>query len=238
MNESFAFSDLCRRVANLIRIGKIVEIDGTQVKVQIGKVKTNWLPIVSTAGDTNVWIPITIGESVAVFSPYGEMAQSFVIRSLHYNKYAAPENKDVVQFKTDKKICADVDNTMLLKVGKVLEVCNRNEDFFQFSDLHFLVSLLEGIISLQANNVDIAADCGGRINLSKSDGELTFFGNKIVVSEDGVRIEAGSASITLSSNGIQLKCGGSTIDISDSNISLNSSSISSVPPICKCDGGL
>jgi hypothetical protein len=41
VNESFAFSDLCRRVANLIRIGKIAEIDGAQVKVVIGKVKTN-----------------------------------------------------------------------------------------------------------------------------------------------------------------------------------------------------
>jgi phage baseplate assembly protein V len=84
MNESFAFSDLCRRVANLIRIGKIAEVDSAQVKVQIGKVKTNWLPIVSMAGDTNIWVPITVGEQVAVVSPYGEMAQSFVIRSIHY----------------------------------------------------------------------------------------------------------------------------------------------------------
>jgi hypothetical protein len=83
MNESFAFSDLFRRVANLIRIGKIAEANGAQVKVQIGKVKTNWLPIVSTAGDTNCWIPNTAGEQVAVISPYGKIAQSFVIRSIH-----------------------------------------------------------------------------------------------------------------------------------------------------------
>ncbi|MDR0555601.1 MAG: phage baseplate assembly protein V [Holosporaceae bacterium] len=107
MNESFAFSDLCRRVANLIRIGKIVEVDGAQVKVQIGKLKTNWLQIISTAGDTGVWIPITVGEQVAVISPYGEMAQSFVIRSIHYNKYAAPENKDIISMQTKGDVKAE-----------------------------------------------------------------------------------------------------------------------------------
>jgi hypothetical protein len=35
-----------------------------------------------------------------------------------------------------------------------------------------------------------------------------------------------------------LSCGSSTIDLSDSNISLNSGSISTMPPVCKCAGGL
>ncbi|MCR4623232.1 MAG: hypothetical protein K5780_01045 [Alphaproteobacteria bacterium] len=62
MIESFAFSEVVRKLANLIRIGKISEIDGAQVKVKIGRVTTGWLPIVSTAGETTVWTPISKGE--------------------------------------------------------------------------------------------------------------------------------------------------------------------------------
>jgi phage baseplate assembly protein V len=220
MNESFAFSDLCRRVANLIRIGKIVEIDGAQVKVQIGKVKTNWLPIVSTAGDTGVWIPITIGESVAVFSPYGEMAQSFVIRSLHYNKYAAPENKDDISLKTKSDVKAESE-------GK-LEALFKNGFELKANDTYIYV---------YDNNVKVKS---GNAEITVADGQVSGkSGDSSVVCEnDKITLNAGNASITLSSDGIQLSCGGSTIDLSDSNISLNSSKISTSPPICKCDGGL
>jgi phage baseplate assembly protein gpV len=187
MNESFAFSDLCRRVANLIRIGKIAEVNGAQVKVQIGKVKTNWLPIVSMVGDTNIWIPITVGEQVAVISPYGEMAQSFVIRSLHYNKYAAPENKGAISLKT---------------------------------------------------KTDVKAESEGKLEaLFKNGFELKSGDTYIYVYENSAKVKHKNTEISVS-DGIQLSCGGSTIDLSDSNISLNSSSISTVPPVCKCAGGL
>ncbi len=46
MIESFAFSEVVRKLANLIRLGKIAEIDEAQVKVQIGRVITGWLPII------------------------------------------------------------------------------------------------------------------------------------------------------------------------------------------------
>jgi phage baseplate assembly protein V len=204
MNESFAFSDLFRRVANLIRIGKIAEADGARVKVQIGKVKTNWLPIVSMAGDTNIWIPITVGEQLAVISPYGEMAQSFVIRSLHYNKYAAPENKDVISLKTKANVKAESEGKLeaLFKNGVEL----KTEDTY---------------IYVYNNNVNVKS---GNAEVSVANGQIT--------------LNAGGASITLSSSGIQLSFGSSTIDLSSSSISLNSSSISTMPPICKCTGGL
>jgi phage baseplate assembly protein V len=220
MNESFAFSDLCRRVANLIRIGKIAEADGAQVKVQIGKVKTNWLPIVSMAGDTNVWIPITVGEQVAVVSPYGEMAQSFVIRSIHYNKYAAPEKKDIISMQTKSDVKAESD-------GK-FEALFKNG---------FELKTDDTCIYVQGDNVKVKS----------GNAEITVTGDKIscnsggssIISEDNkITLNAGGSSITLSSSGVQLSCGGSTIDLSDSNISLNSGSISTTPPVCKCQGGL
>jgi phage baseplate assembly protein gpV len=220
MNESFAFSDLCRRVANLIRIGKIADVNGAQIKVQIGKVQTNWLPIVSMAGDTSVWIPITVGESVAVFSPYGEMAQSFVIRSLHYNKYAAPGNKNAISLKTKANVRAESE-------GK-FEAMFKNGFELKSGDTYIYV--YENSAKVKHKNTEIIVS-DGRISCNS--------GNSSIISEnDRITLNAGGASITLSSSGIQLSCGGSTIDLSDSNISLNSSSISTVPPVCKCAGGL
>jgi phage baseplate assembly protein gpV len=220
MNESFAFSDLCRRVANLIRIGKIAETDGAQVKVQIGKVKTNWLPIVSTAGDTNVWIPITVGESVAVISPYGEMAQSFVIRSLHYNKYAAPENKDDISLKTKANVKAESEGKFEAMFKNGFELKSEDTYIYVYGDS----------AKIKHKNAEVSISDG---KISCNSGS-----NSIVSENDRITLNAGSASITLSSSGIQLSCGGSSIDLSDSNISLNSSSISTMPPICKCTGGL
>jgi phage baseplate assembly protein V len=220
MNESFAFSDLCRRVANLIRIGKIAEVEGAQVKVQIGKVKTNWLPIVSMAGDTSVWIPITVGEQVAVISPYGEMAQSFVIRSIHYNKYAAPEKKDIISMETKSDMKAESE-------GK-LEALFKNGFELKSGDTYIYV---------QGDNVKVES---GNAEITVADGKISCnSGGTSIISEDNkITLTAGGASITLSSSGIQLNCGSSSIDLSDSNISLNSGSISTMPPVCKCLGGL
>jgi phage baseplate assembly protein V len=220
MNESFAFSDLCRRVANLIRIGKIAEIDGAQVKVQIGKVKTNWLPIVSMAGDTSVWIPIAVGEQVAVVSPYGEMAQSFVIRSIHYNKYAAPEKKDIISMQTKGDVKAESDGKLEALFKEGFELKANDTYIYVHSDS----------VKAKAGNAEITV-ADGKISCNS--------GNSSIISEnDQITLNAGGASITLSSGGIQLNCGSSSIDLSDSSISLNSTSISTMPPVCKCTGGL
>jgi phage baseplate assembly protein V len=220
MNESFAFSDLCRRVANLIRIGKISEIDGAQVKVQIGKVKTNWLPIVSMAGDTGVWIPITVDEQVAVISPYGEMAQSFVIRSIHYNKYAAPEKKDIISMQTKSDVKAESD-------GK-LEALFKNGFELKANDTYIYV--YNDGVKVKSGNAEITV-VDGKISCNSG-------GSSIISKDDRITLTAGSASITLSSSGIQLSCGSSTINLSNSNISLNSGTISTMPPVCKCQGGI
>jgi hypothetical protein len=220
MNESFAFSDLCRRVANLIRIGKIAEVDGANVKVQIGKVKTNWLSIISMAGDTNIWIPITVGEQVAVISPYGEMAQSFVLRSIHYNKYAAPENKNDIFIKTKADVKVECEGRFEGKFDHGFELETKDTYIYVRDDG----------VKVKCRDTEFSV-ADGRVSFNSGNGSGIF-------ENDRITLNAGGASITLSSDGIQLSCGGSTIDLSDSNISLNSGSISTMPPVCKCEGGL
>lgn len=150
MIESFAFSEVVRKLANLIRIGKIAEIDGAQVKVQIGRVMTGWLPIVSTAGETTSWTPISKGEQVVVFSPYGESAQAFVLRSIHYNNYKAPDDKNFVTLNTNKAVEVKSEETGSVSFDKKLT---------------FAVG--ESTVELSKNNIKINSGCS-RIELSEN----------------------------------------------------------------------
>lgn len=101
--ESFNFSELDRKFANLIRLGTIKEIDykKARTRVQIGKITTDWLPwITSRAGEDKSWSPPSIGEQVVILSPSGEMAQGIVLPAIYQNKYQAPSNnKDEITFK-------------------------------------------------------------------------------------------------------------------------------------------
>ena len=204
MIESFSFADLARRVANLVRLGKVVEIKGAQVKVAIGKVTTNWLPVLSMAGDTNCWIPITVGEQVTVISPYGEMSQAVVLRSIHYNNFVAPEDKESVSFASKSDVKAKSD-------GKLEAVFAEG---FKFNSGDLSIKIADGQITLQSGSASVT------------------------VSNDAITLASGSASISLNSGGILLSCGSSNIDVSNSCISLLSSSIFTMPPLCKCLGGL
>ncbi|NCC97285.1 MAG: phage baseplate assembly protein V [Synergistales bacterium] len=96
-------SDLGRRIANLIRIGTVVELDETAARVRVtcgagdGKITTAWLPwVTSRAGPDRTWWALEPGEQVLILSPSGEMAQGVVAGSLYRDSYPPPaSSKDV-----------------------------------------------------------------------------------------------------------------------------------------------
>ena len=189
MTESFAFSEVVRKLANLIRLGKIAEIDGAQVKVQIGRVTTGWLPTVSTAGETISWTPISKGEQVVVFSPFGESAQAFVLRSIHYNTYKAPENQNVVTFDTNKAV----------------EIKSEESGSVSF-DKELVFSVGESTIQLSKNNIKINSGCS-RIELSENNLILSAGDAVLSVSGDGISLSFGSSTIDIGSGDISINSG-------------------------------
>lgn len=94
-------AELQRRLANLFRVGKIVEVNRTtgRVKVQFGDVKTPWLPWqTARAGSVKNWSPPAVGEQVCVVSPMGELGAGFVMSgSINYDEQAAPDNRENVE---------------------------------------------------------------------------------------------------------------------------------------------
>ncbi|WP_353287798.1 phage baseplate assembly protein V [Wolbachia endosymbiont (group B) of Gerris lacustris] len=96
LDHSFAISELNRKLANVIRIGVVKEIDyeKAKVRVKIGEFLTDWLPwITSKAGKDRDWSPPDIDGQVMVFSPLGELSLGVVLAGIYQEKYPAPENK-------------------------------------------------------------------------------------------------------------------------------------------------
>ncbi|WP_265016935.1 phage baseplate assembly protein V [Wolbachia endosymbiont (group B) of Endotricha flammealis] len=96
LDHSFAISELSRKVANIIRIGVVKEVDyeKAKVRVKIGEFLTDYLPwITSKAGKDRNWSSPGIDEQVVVFSPFGELSLGVVLGGIYQKKYPAPENK-------------------------------------------------------------------------------------------------------------------------------------------------
>jgi phage baseplate assembly protein V len=94
-------ADLQRRLANLFRVGKIVEINRTtgRVKVKFGDVTSPWMPwSTSRAGDVKNWSPPAVGEQVCICSPFGELGSGFVMPgAINSEANAAPDNREDVE---------------------------------------------------------------------------------------------------------------------------------------------
>jgi phage baseplate assembly protein V len=96
LDHNFAISELNRKLANIIRIGLVKEIDyeKARVKVQIGDIVTDYLPwIMMKAGEDRSWFALSIGKQIIVLSPLGEVSLGAVLAGIYQQRYSASENK-------------------------------------------------------------------------------------------------------------------------------------------------
>lgn len=113
LEHSFSIAELQRKLANIVRIGVIKEIDydKAKVRVQIGELLTDYLPwITSKAGKDRDWSPPDIDEQVVVFSPLGELSLGVVLPGIYQEKYPALENKkeiNSIKFQDGTKFTCD-----------------------------------------------------------------------------------------------------------------------------------
>ncbi|WP_265029741.1 MULTISPECIES: phage baseplate assembly protein V [unclassified Wolbachia] len=115
LENNFAISELQRKMANIVRIGIIKEIDyeKAKVRVKIGELLTDFLPwITSRAGEERSWLPPSINEQVVILSPLGELSLGVVLAGIYQEKYPAPENKkeiNSIKFQDGTKLSYDKD---------------------------------------------------------------------------------------------------------------------------------
>jgi len=121
LEHNFAIAELNRRLANIMRIGLVKEIDykKARVRVKVGEFLTDWLPwVTARAGEDRSWFPVSIGEQVIVLSPYGELSLGVVLPAIYQ---APPESKKEVSsvvFKDKHHLEIDVVDKITLKVGE------------------------------------------------------------------------------------------------------------------------
>ena len=87
---SYDLAELERRLANVIRIGKIIEADYAAARVRVASLglETDWLPFVAQrAGKDRTWQPPEVGEQVVVFSPSGDPAMGIVLPGLYQDAH-------------------------------------------------------------------------------------------------------------------------------------------------------
>jgi phage baseplate assembly protein V len=96
--NGYSINELDRRVANMIRLGTIADVEmehedadgnvvGPRAQVNIGDdedpILTEWLPwLVQRAGKTKTWWAPDVGEQVAILSPGGEMGQGLILGAI------------------------------------------------------------------------------------------------------------------------------------------------------------
>ncbi|SUZ33615.1 hypothetical protein ROE7235_03388 [Roseibaca ekhonensis] len=78
---SFAMAEIDRKLANMVQLGRITEIDSgnMRARVQIGDLTTAMIPVSQiAAGSIRMhWMP-SAGEQVVVFAPSGEMGNAII----------------------------------------------------------------------------------------------------------------------------------------------------------------
>lgn len=115
LDHNFATAELNRRLANIIRIGLVKEVDyeKARVRVKIGEFITDWLPwVTARAGEDRSWFSPDIDEQVMVLSPYGELSLEVVLPAIYQEKYPPSENKkeiSSVKFQDGTKFTYDKD---------------------------------------------------------------------------------------------------------------------------------
>ena len=114
-------AELENRVKNMTRYGKVVDVDGNKVKVEVSEDHiTGWLQIERKAGNISISSPVHLGERVKIDSPNGQLEQGTVspIGSTDDNESASDELDDFVIKNGDCSITM-MDSEIILKVGDV-----------------------------------------------------------------------------------------------------------------------
>ncbi|MGL9688735.1 MAG: phage baseplate assembly protein V [Wolbachia sp.] len=132
LDHNFAISELNRKLANIIRVGLVKEIDyeKARVRVRVEEFLTDYLPwITHRAGEDKSWSPPSIDEQVMVLSPFGELSLRVVLPAIYQQKYPSLEcRKTAHTFKfqggtklsyESGKIEIGVVDKITLKVGKL-----------------------------------------------------------------------------------------------------------------------
>ena len=169
--------DLERRLANMQRPGKVVEVDHAKarIKVQCGQNTTAWLPWqTGRAGAVRRWSPPSVGEQVLVMSPSGEMAQGYVLPGVYQNDH--PANGET----------GDTERT----------------DYADGASVEYDHAAHKMTFTLPEAGSATTTIGGCAVEQTKDGCKLSVGGASIELKEDGITLTVGGNTLTLSASGV------------------------------------
>lgn len=97
----FQLADDDRRIAGLVRVGQVAETTGDMVRLRIGSILTQWIPVLMpAAGAVRVWNPPSVGEQMLVLAPGGEPDQAVALAGLASTAHP-PASEDLEETRID-----------------------------------------------------------------------------------------------------------------------------------------
>lgn len=88
-------ADLVRRIENMIRPGKIAQVQHSPLRVRVatGGLLTGWLMVFAQrAGEDRTWDPPSVNEQCLVLCPSGNPEQAFALVGLNGDDFPAPDD--------------------------------------------------------------------------------------------------------------------------------------------------
>lgn len=177
-------AELHRRISNLIRQGTVTAVKKGYCRVKTGELETNWRPYCTVrAGKAKRhWRP-SVGESVLLLSPSGDLAGAYVGPSLFCEANAVPtdeENTEYTIYDDGAVIAYNPDTGKLQAVGiKKVQVEASESAYVKSPDI-----TLDGNVKVTGT---LTAQSGGQLTGDFShNGKFTNTGG---VTADGVSLK-------------------------------------------------
>lgn len=98
---AFDLAELARRVANIVRLGAVAEVDLGAARARVRydteadgtPILSAWLPWITTrAGAGRTWWAPEAGEQVVMLAPGGDLPQAVILPALYRDAHPAPSN--------------------------------------------------------------------------------------------------------------------------------------------------
>ncbi|MDL1992984.1 phage baseplate assembly protein V [Vibrio parahaemolyticus] len=211
---NYIVRDLQRRMANMIRRGRVHSVDFEQspprIKVEYEKgVVTGWLPWISgreSSKHRTDWEPLAIGEQVIILSESGELSAGVVIPSLPDASSPVPSTSP------DEHVSRYEDGTMFTYNRKTHTLTIDVQGDVNFHATGNVTSHIEGNMSAQ---IDGTAD----VTVAKATTVKTDATLKVEAVQD-LNIKTGANMVLDASGNIDIKAGGN-VKVTGSRVDLN-----------------
>ncbi|WP_202391372.1 phage baseplate assembly protein V [Escherichia coli] len=93
MENRITLPELCRRLCNLCRVGTVIAVKGSLVRVRTGDNETDWIRwLTLRAGDCRSWLAPSVGEQVLLLAPEGAPERAILAGSLYSGQNPPPDS--------------------------------------------------------------------------------------------------------------------------------------------------